>query len=106
MKHFLRLLGFARGIALVVILGLSVLAHGLYAYNTEIHLNWGEDANYRWLEERAAMEFSFVIWSGNQNDDWVEYVEVSYGDDVVFRVEGFREGELYARHALAFKALA
>lgn len=106
MKHFLRLLGFARGIALVVILGLGVLAHGLYAYNTEIHLNWGEDANYRWLEERAAMEFSFVIWSGNQNDDWVEYVEVSYGDDVVFRVEGFREGELYARHALVFKALA
>ena len=106
MKYLFRFLGFARGFVLVVILGFGVLSHGLYAYNTELHLNWGEDANYRWLEERAAMEFTFAIWSGNQNDDWVEYIEVSYGDDVVFRVEGFREGESFTRHALEFKALS
>ena len=106
MKQFLRLFCCNQRVALVVILGVFVFSHNMYAYNTEIHLNWGEDANYRWLEERAAMEFTFTIWNGNFNDDWVEYVEVSYGDDVVFRVEGFRESESYTRHALEFKKLA
>ena len=106
MKQFLRLFCFTRGFAFVVILGLWVFSHNMYAYNTEIHLNWGEDANYKWLEERAAMEFTFTIWNGNFNDDWVDYIEVSYGDDVVFRVEGFRESESYTRHALEFKKLA
>ena len=39
MKQFLRLFCVTRGFAFVVILGLWVFSHNMYAYNTEIHLN-------------------------------------------------------------------
>ncbi len=106
MKKVGQFLVFPWRVILVVLLGLFIFSHNLYAYDTEIHLNWDEHAKYQWLPDRAAMKFEFKIWDGNKNNDWVDYIDVYYGDDVVFQVNGFSEGEDYTRHALTFKSVA
>ena len=106
MKKVGQFLVFPWRVILVVLLGLFIFSHNLYAYDTEIHLNWDEHAKYQWLPDRAAMKFEFKIWDGNKNNDWVDYIDVYYGDDVVFQVCGHKEGEDYTRHALTFKSVA
>ena len=88
MKKVGQFLVFPWRVILVVLLGLFIFSHNLYAYDTEIHLNWDEHAKYQWLPDRAAMKFEFKIWDGNKNNDWVDYIDVYYGDDVVFQVDG------------------
>ena len=83
-----------------VIFLLTLLPVGAMAADVDINLNWDKDATYEWQKEAARFKIRFKIWDGNNNDDWLDYVKLSFDNEVFFYATGNREGESWTTHSL------
>ena len=83
-----------------VIFLLSLLPVRAMAADVDINLNWDKDATYEWQKEAARFKIRFKIWDGNNNDDWLDYVKLSFDNEVFFYATGNREGESWTTHSL------
>ena len=75
---------------------------------SDLWLDWGDDSEAEWQSNAARVRFFFNIWSGEAQDDYIvekgdgEGLKVMYGGKVVFKANGFREGEAWKTHSLEF----
>lgn len=75
---------------------------------SDLWLDWGDDSEAEWQSNAARVRFFFNIWSGEAQDDYIvekgdgEGLKVMYGGKVVFKANGFREGESWETHSLEF----
>lgn len=75
---------------------------------SDLWLDWGDDSEAQWQSNAARVKFFFNIWSGEAQDDYIvekgdgEGLKVMYGGKVVFKANGFREGESWKTHSLEF----